>query len=257
MLFIMLYPLALTLWDSFKDSLGFQYSKWYPTLPLWMTNYSVAFPKVWRYMLNTVIVGGCGTLGVLALSSLAAHGFARMRFRGKEIIYFAIIALMMMPGVLTLVPSYMLWKSTLGLNNYAILIFPTIIGGSVFGVFLLRIFFEGIPGEIFESARIDGANEVKAYFYIGLPMSMPILGTLAIMQIINCWNDYMWPMITIQDESLMTIACGLLTRFSVQYGSNYPIMFASYMVASIPLILLFIYANKFYIEGLTSSAIKL
>ena len=127
----------------------------------------------------------------------------------------------------------------------------------MFGVFLLRIFFEGIPGEIFESARIDGANEVKAYFYIGLPMSMPILGTLAIMQIINCWNDYMWPMITIQDESLMTIACGLLTRFSVQYGSNYPIMFASYMVASIPLILLFIYANKFYIEGLTSSAIKL
>lgn len=253
----MLYPLALTIWNSVKIDLQFQTSKWYPTLPVWLTNYQVALPKVWRYMLNTVIVAVGGTLGMLLLSSLAAYGFARIKIYGKEAVYLIIIALMMIPGVLTLVPSYMLWKNIIGLNNYAILILPVIIGGSVFGIFLLRSFFEGIPEDIFESARIDGANELLVYFKICLPMSIPIMGTLSIMQITGIWNDYMWPLITIQNEKLMTISVGLLTRFANMYGTNYPIMFSSYMVASIPLILLFIFANKFYIEGLTSAAIKM
>lgn len=257
LLFIMLYPLALTVWGSFKTDLTFQYTKWYPTLPLWGTNYDTASDQMLRYMFNTTLVALVGTTGMLFLASLGAYGFARVKFVGREVIYMAVIALMMIPGVLSLVPSFMLWKSILGLNNYWILIMPIWFGGTVFGVFLLRAFFTGIPEEIFESARIDGANEFKVYFNICLPMSMPILGTLTIMQITSTWNDYLWPMITIQDEKFMTITVGLMVRFTSQYASNYPVMFAAYVIASIPLILLFIFANRFYIEGLTSSAIKI
>ena len=257
LLFIMLYPLALTVWGSFKSDLGFQYTKWYPTLPLWGTNYSTAGPQMITYMINTTIVAGVGTLGMLFLASLGAYGFARVKFVGREAIYMAVIALMMIPGVLSLVPSFMLWKSILGLNNYWILILPIWFGGTVFGVFLLRAFFTGIPEEIFESARIDGANEFKVYFNICLPMSMPILGTLTIMQITSTWNDYLWPLICIQEEKYMTITVGLMVRFTSQYANNYPVMFAAYVIASIPLILLFIFANRFYIEGLTASAIKI
>jgi ABC-type glycerol-3-phosphate transport system permease component len=167
------------------------------------------------------------------------------------------IALMMIPGILTLVPSFMLYKEIVGLNNYRILIMPMIVGGAVFGVFLLRSFFEGLPESIFESARIDGAAEFKVFAKICIPMSMPIMGTLAIMQIINAWNDYIWPMITIEDDSYYTISAGLLLRFSNIVGTNYPITFAGYLLSSLPLILLFIFANKYYIQGLTSSAIKL
>ncbi len=257
LLFMMMYPLALCLWGSFKSELGFQYTKWYPTLPLWGTNYSTAGPQMMQYMLNTVFVAGVGTIGMLFLASLGAYGFARVKFVGREVVYMGVIALMMIPGVLSLVPQFMLWKSIFGLNNYFILILPIWFGGTVFGCFLLRAFFSGIPEEIFESARIDGANEFKVYFNICLPMSLPIMGTLTIMQITSTWNDYLWPMICIQKEELMTITVGLLVRFSSQYESNYPVMFAAYMIASIPLILLFIFANRFYIEGLTSSAIKI
>ena len=100
LLFIMLYPLALTVWGSFKSDLGFQYTKWYPTLPLWGTNYSTAGPQMITYMINTTIVAGVGTLGMLFLASLGAYGFARVKFVGREAIYMAVIALMMIPGVL-------------------------------------------------------------------------------------------------------------------------------------------------------------
>lgn len=257
LLFIMMYPLAMALWGSFKNELGFQYTKWYPTLPLWGTNYATAFPQMWTYMVNTTFVALTGCVGMLFLSSLGAYGFARVNFVGREAVFMGVIALMMIPGVLSLVPSFMLWKSLVGLNNYWILILPTWFGGTVFGCFLLRSFFQGVPEEIFESARIDGANEFQVYFSICLPMSLPILGTLAIMNITGTWNDYLWPLICIQKEEMMTITVGLMVRFSSQYSTNYPVMFSAYMIASIPLILLFVFCNRFYIEGLASSAIKI
>lgn len=207
-------------------------------------------------MLNTVIVAGVGTLGMLVVSSLAAYSFSKLKYPGKNLIYMAVIALMMIPGVLTLVPSFMLYKSIFGLDNYLILIMPQIMG-PVFGVFLLRSFFEGIPEDIFEAARIDGANEFRAYYMICVPLSMPIMGTLAIMQISGIWNDYIWPMITIKSDKYMTIAAGLMLNYVGPTNTNYPIITAGYLVASIPLIFLFIFCNKFYIQGLASSSMKL
>ena len=256
-LLLMLYPLAMALWGSFKSSFSFTYTKWYPTLPIRITNLSEAFKNVAQYTYNTVIVAACGTLGSLIIASLAAYAFSRMRFVGKKVLYSMVIALMMIPGVLTLVPSYMIYKEIVGLNNLMILILPIIVGGPIFGVFLLRSFFEGLPEAMFEAARLDGASEFNIYLRICLPLSGPIMGTLAIMQIINTWNDYMWPIITIQDDELLTISAGLIQRFASTTSTNYPITMASYLLSSLPLIIFFVFANKAYIAGLTSSGIKL
>jgi multiple sugar transport system permease protein len=257
LLFLMLYPLAMAFWNAFKSDLGYLYTRWYPTLPLRFRNFVVAFPRIWRYIVNTLIIAAFGTAGMLFVSSLAAYAFARMRFIGKELIYMAVIALMMIPGILTLIPSFMLYKSFGLLNTRLVLILPIITGGSVFGTFLLRAFFTGIPEDIFEAARIDGAKEFKVYWLICLPLCMPILGTLTIMQINGIWNDYMWPMVTQQNHEKLTISAGLIVQFVREFSTNYPAQFAGYLLSSVPLILLFIFANKYYIEGLTSSAIKL
>ena len=256
-LFMMLYPLGMALWCALKNETGFNYTRWYPTLPLYFSNLSFAFDKVIVYILNTVLVAAVGTVGVLFVSSISAYTFARMQFFGKNFLYMSIIVLMMIPGVLTLVPSYVLYKNLVGLDNYVVLILPVIVGGSIFGVFLLRSFFEGLPESIFEAARIDGAGEFKVYLQICLPLSLPIMGTRAIMQISNVWNDYLWPMITIKSDNLFTISAGLLLKYVSAYTSNYPAIFAAYLLSSIPMILLFVFANKYYIEGLTSSAMKL
>jgi multiple sugar transport system permease protein len=234
LLFLMLYPLAMAFWNAFKSDLGYLYTRWYPTIPLRFRNFVVAFPRIWRYILNTLIVAVFGTAGMLFVSSLAAYTFARMKFFGREVIYMGIIALMKF-----------------------VLIIPIITGGSVFGTFLLRAFFSSIPEDIFEAARIDGAREFRVYFSICIPLCMPILGTLTIMQINSIWNDYMWPMVTQQDHNNLTISAGLIVKFVREFSTNYPAQFAGYLLSSVPLILLFIFANKYYIEGLTSSAIKL
>lgn len=257
LLFLMVYPLAMALWDSFKNIMIFDNTRFYPTLPLRVTNISSAWANIWRYIFNTLFVAACGTSGSLFISALSAYTFARMKFIGKNVMFMMIISVMMIPGILTLVPTFMLYKGIVGLNNYMILILPTIIGGPIFGTFLLRSFFEGLPESIFESSRIDGATEFKVFTQICLPMSMPIMGTLAIMQIVGAWNDYMWPMITITDDKLLTISAGLFLRFSALTNINYPILFSGYLLSSLPLILLFIFANKYYVEGLSSSAIKL
>jgi multiple sugar transport system permease protein len=257
LLILMVYPLAMAMWSALKSEDIFRDSQWFPTLPLYLSNIAVAFPKVARYMINTILVAGIGTAGMLFLSSISAFTFARMKFLGKNLIYTMVISLMMIPGVLTLVPSYMIYKSIVGLNNYTILILPIIIGGSVFGIFLLRTFFEGIPEDVFEAARIDGAKEFTVYLKICLPLSLPIMGTLAIMQINGVWNDYLWPMITIKSDELFTISAGLLMNYVSAFVSNYPAIFSGYLISSFPLVILFVFANKYYIEGLTSSAMKL
>lgn len=257
LLFMLVYPLAMSIWCSFKTEIGFMYTRWYPTIPLRIKNYSVVFGNIWRYMVNTIFVATTGTAGLLFIASISAYTFARLKFPGKEFLFMMVIALMMVPGVLTLVPNYMLYQRFGLLNTYWVLILPMLSTGPVFGTFLLRSFFKSIPEDIFESARIDGAKEFIVFYKISLPLSLPILGTLTIMQVGGIWNDFLWPMITIQKDSMLTISAGLITRFTSEYGSNFPLSFAGYMIASFPLLILFIFANKYYVQGLTSAALKL
>ena len=218
LLLLLLYPLTMAVWNSFKTQAEFEISKWFPTLPLNFTNIGFAFPKLIGYIANTIFVGAAGTLGMLAISSLAAYSFARLNFPGKKFFYALVLGLMMVPAIMTLVPSFMLYKSLVGINTYAILIIPIIVGGSVFGVFLLRTFFEGIPEGVFEAARIDGANEFAVYIKICVPLSGAIIATLAIMQLTGVWNDYIWPMIAVPtDVTKLTISAAIKKEFLYTY----------------------------------------
>lgn len=257
LLFLMIYPLGAALWGAFKSDTAFDVSRWYPTLPLRIVNVSTAFLSIWRYLLNTILVAVIGVTGSLFISSISSYTFARMKFPGKTFLYMVVISLMMIPGILTLVPSFMLYRSLHLTNSYAVLIIPIIVGGPIFGIFLLRAFFESLPKDFFEAAQIDGAGDFLCYYKIALPLSIPILGTLTIMYIVDIWNNYLWPMITIQDYNLLTISAGLLITFQKQYSTNYPVTFAGYLVASVPLILLFVFTNKYYIQGLISTSIKM
>lgn len=257
LLCLMVYPLFMAVWCSFKSTAQFNLTKWYPTLPLNFENIAYAVKTLYRYILNTLLVGGVGTLGMLIVSSLAAFAFARMPFYGKNILYAMVIALMMIPAIMTLVPSFMLYKSLVGTNTYAILILPIVTGGSVFGVFLLTGFFGGVNESIFEAARIDGASDFTCYLRICLPLSVPILTTLAIMQLSGAWNDYIWPMIAIPSATeKLTIAAAIKKEFLASNTGSYPTLFSGYLVASIPLILLYVFSNRFYVEGLTNAAVK-
>ncbi|QGQ94100.1 carbohydrate ABC transporter permease [Paenibacillus psychroresistens] len=262
LMMLLLYPLGLTMWGSLKGTLEFQNTQWYPTLPLWIENYKEAYRAIWRYLLNTIIVGAVGTAGLLLQASVAAFVFARMKFLGKEVLYTLVISLMMVPSILSLVPLYMIYKSLNLLNSYWALIVPMWTTGPIFGIFLLRVFFAAIPEEIFEAARIDGCGPAGLYARICVPLSLSILGALSVMSVIGAWNDLLWPVIAISDNKYMTISAGLVNRFvgsSAMGGSstNYPILFSGYSLASLPLIILFLFTSRTYVQGLTSSAVKM
>lgn len=257
LLVLLLYPLLMSIFISIKNQEAYRSDPWVPTLPLWFSNFRTAFSLIGKYMKNTLIVAGISIPIMLVVASVSAFVFARMKFPGRELIYYAVIALMMVPGVLTLIPQYMLYNDLGLLDTYAVLIIPIVLGGCVGGIFLLRAFFSGIPEALFEAAALDGCTVLQSYFYICLPLSKAILGTLAIQQIVGIWNDIVWPSITISNPEMWTISAGLYRQFVNTYGNNTPVQFAGYMMASAPLILLFIFANKYYIEGLTSAGIKL
>jgi ABC-type glycerol-3-phosphate transport system permease component len=259
-----LYPAVTMLVFSFKSSQQWLFSRWTLTFPLRLQNYSIAWDGMWRYIVNTIFVSTVGVAGMLILSSLSAFVFARMRFPGKEQIYFAILMLLMIPGVLSLVPQYILYQQLGLLNTYGALILPIITGGSVFGVFLLRTFFGSLPEELFEAARIDGCSLLGLYWRICIPLSYPILGTLAIMQLIGTWNDYIWPLTAVSDQNIQVVTVGLV-KLTTQLSNNltgdsahaYGPLFASYTLAALPILILFAFTSKYYIQGLVSSGLKL
>jgi len=251
------YPLIFTLFTSFKDNSQFYSTFWGPAFPLHWSNYSDAWNQLYPVIVNTIFVGVVSAFGVVFLASLAAYVFARHRFPGHDALFYAIIALLMIPGVLTLIPLFLLVKDLRLLNTYWVLILPYIAGGQAFAIFVLRSFIASQPEEIFESARIDGAGEFTIYQRIALPMAKPILGTLAILSLLSTWNDYIWPSVTLRNPDLWTISLQLVS-FSSQWASlqQYGPMFAGYVIASIPLLILFMFTMRLFIEGLASGAIK-
>ncbi|HZO86872.1 MAG TPA: carbohydrate ABC transporter permease [Chthonomonadaceae bacterium] len=232
--------------------------------------YARAYSALVGYILNTLIVAAATVLGVLVLSSMAGYTFARHRFPGREGLYYLILALLMIPGVLTLIPTYALVKAiqlpalhigawTFGpfalLNTRWALILPYISGGQVFGILLCRSFFQSLPEELFEAARLDGAAELDVYRRIALPLSRPILATVAIMTVLSVYNDYIWPLVALSDSSLQTFSVGV-TKFAGEFNLDYGPTLAGYVLGSLPLLLLFALGMRQFIQGITAGALK-
>ncbi|OQA42372.1 MAG: L-arabinose transport system permease protein AraQ [Chloroflexi bacterium ADurb.Bin325] len=251
------YPFIFLVISSFRSTADFMHSFWGLPNPLVLANYRDAWSRVSGYVGNSVLISVSSMVGVLFIGSISAFVFARYNFPGKEIFFFGILALLMIPGILTLVPAFLLIKSFGLLNTYWALILPYIAGGQIFGIFVLRSFIASLPEELYESARLDGASMWHLYAKITVPLSKPILVTIAIMNILSTWNDYIWPLVTIPDGNKWTVSVGIVSFGSSFAGSqNYGPMFAGYVIASLPLIILFMFTMRYFIAGLTSGAIK-
>ncbi len=254
-LFMVLYPLMMMIMGAFKSGTVFRTNKWLPSFPLRIENIAVAFDAISGYVLNTIIVAVAGIAGMVFIASMASFAMSKLKFKGSGICFSMIIAITMLPGVLSLTPQLLLYKG-LGLDNSIFaLILPMWTGGCVWAVFLLSGFYKGLPNDYFEAASLDGATALQQFLLIGLPLSTPIIATLVIMQITSVWNDYMWPKLILRSSNY-TIAAGLAFVFESSNVSQ-TVKYAGYFVSAIPVALLFIFFNRFYVEGITSSGVKL
>jgi multiple sugar transport system permease protein/raffinose/stachyose/melibiose transport system permease protein len=264
-----LYPFFFMVQTSLKDNPQFYHRFWDLPGPLHWQNYAQAWGAINIYVFNTVIVTVASVIGTVGLASLSAYAFARHRFPGREQLFYSIIALMMVPGVLTLISSFM-WMKQFPLaggndvwgqhgngllNSHLALILPYIAGGQAFSIFVLRGFIAALPEELFEAARLDGASDWVLFRRLAVPLSKPIMGTIAIMVAMSAWNDYVWPLIVLSDDGMRTLSIGL-TFFRGAYQTTYGPLMAGYVLASLPLLVLFLLTMRAFIAGLTSGALK-
>ncbi|MGQ4665193.1 carbohydrate ABC transporter permease [Metabacillus halosaccharovorans] len=256
--FIALYPFFYMIITSFKTN-GQFYSNFFGiTFPLHFENYAVAWEAIGGYIFNSVFVGVASVLIIITTSALAGYSFARLRFKGKNFLYMSVIALLMIPGLLTLIPLFLLVKSFGLLDSYMGLIIAFAAGGQAFTIFVFRQSFASLPEELFEAARIDGCGELRVFWQIVLPLSKPIIGTMAIWNLLAIWNEYMMPLVLLSDPTKFPITVGLI-QFESQFVSQtlYGPMFAGYTIASLPLLILFLFTMRLFMKGLTSGAVKI
>ena len=228
--------------------------QWIPSEPEW-SNYS----KIWTqiplltYILNTVKLTLIVTLLQLFTSSFAAYAFAKLRFKGRNALFLGYVATIAVPWQAYMVPQFMMLRE-MGLNNthLAIIILQAF---SAFGVFMMKQFYEGIPTELCEAARIDGMTEYGIYAKIMLPLAKPSLSTLTIFTFVNTWNDFLGPYIYLTRDNLKTIQLGLRS-FIGQYSSEYGLIMAGSVVTMIPVIAVFLSLQKYFVEGVASSGLK-
>lgn len=255
--FLMLYPIIFMVFTSFKDNPEFFRNFWGPPAALHFENFKLAWGYLKGSFLNTVIVCAISVPGVLVTGSMSAYAFARLRFPFRNFFYYMVLALMMIPNMLVLIPTFTMVAEMGILNTHWAVALPAIANGEAFVIFVLRGFFVGLPEEIFESARMDGANEFKIYCKIAVPLSMPIMGTVFVMRLLSDWNDYLWPSLVMSDPEKWTIAVAI-KAFKAQFDllPQWGPLYAGFTLTVIPLIIFFAFTMRYYVEGITSGAVK-
>lgn len=254
---IQLFPLYMMFQVSFKDNATFIRQPWLPTSPsTWhWENWGFAFKLILPYIANTVFVAVTGTVASLFLAILGAYFFARHKMPFSGILWAAFLALMLMPSVVNITPLFMLLKSLHLLNTLWALVLVGIAGGQVFNIFVLRNFIEDLPRDLFEAAEVDGASHLQQVFTIVIPMSGPIIGTLAILSFLAMWNDFLLPLIVLRDQDLFTLGVGLI-YLDGEYVKQWGQIMAAYFVAAVPLIVVFLFTMRLFVRGLSAGAIK-
>ena len=209
-----------------------------------------------RFFSNSVVVAACVTLGHVLTSASAAYAFSRLRFPGRDRLFFAYIATMMIPGSVTMIPVFVLMKLFGWIDSYKALIIPGFF--SAYGTFLLRQFFLSIPQDFEDAAKIDGASSWRIFWQVILPLSKPALATLTLFTFMGNWGSFMWPLLVIDSVEKKTLPIGL-TYFQelYQYASpNWPLLMAGSVVAMVPMILLFLLNQRFFIEGIRLTGVQ-
>ncbi|PTX97573.1 carbohydrate ABC transporter permease [Verrucomicrobia bacterium LW23] len=254
---IELLPFYMMLQMSVKTNTSFMTNPWLPAPPAdWQwSNFSYGLGLIGPYIANTVFVATLGTAASLFLAICAAYFFARYRMPGSDILFAMFMFLMLMPGVANIVPLFTLLKSMNLLNTLWALIIVGIAGGQVFAIFVLKNFIEEIPKDLFEAAEIDGASHFQQMRNVVIPMSAPIIGTLAILMFLGKWNDFMLPLIVMRDKELFTLGVGLI-YLNGEYVKQWGRIMAAFLIASMPLIIMFLFTMKLFVRGLSGGAVK-
>ncbi|MBZ0297724.1 MAG: carbohydrate ABC transporter permease [Anaerolineae bacterium] len=229
-----------------------------PTNPTF-ENYQNLFTLVpfGRYIINTVVVTFFTVGGQVILCSMAAYGFARLRFMGRDIIFVLFLATMMIPFQITLIPTFLIVFGLGWIDTYQGLIVPGI--SSVFGIFLLRQAFMGVPMDYQDAARIDGANEFTIYTRVFLPLVGPALATLAVFAFMGTWTDLLWPLLISRSQDMRTLELGLAyfnASTTAFRQTNWPLMMSAAVVVMLPVLVVYIFAQRYFIAGISLSGVK-
>jgi multiple sugar transport system permease protein len=229
---------------------------WIPS-ELRLENYADVFDRMpfIVYLRNSVFVTIMTIFGVLLSSSVVAYSFACLKWPGRNGLFIFVLATMMLPLQVTMIPMFVLFKEIGWLNTYKPLIVPFFFGGGAFNIFLLRQFFLTIPKELLEAARIDGCSEIRIYWNIVLPLAKPALATVAILTFMFTWNDFLGPLIYLSDQLKGTLALGL-AMFVGQHQTEWGLLMAASVLMMIPMILIFVFFQRYFIRGFVMSGIK-
>ena len=259
-LILTLFPLFMMLVKSVKSPKQEVESPFWFTFPFRWAN----FPEAWNYidytLLNTFIISISITVLVLLLCSMASYGYTRYKIPAKGFVLMLFLALLMIPGVLTLIPQYQLVAVDYGMmNSYLGVILPTVAGAVPMGFFLIKTFFEGMPNDVFEAGVIDGASNFSMYFRIALPLALPILATQGLMTFMGAYNDYLWPLLILREERMKTTSIVLKSVTDTLFNetNSMAVAIAGYVIASVPMFLIFALCSKQFVKGLTSGAFKM
>ena len=220
-------------------------------------NYVDAFSQanLWRLFGNTAFVGIVSTILSLVITILAAFAFARLEFKGKNILFAALLATMMIPGELFTITNYITVAQMKMLNTYSVLIIPFLV--SVFYIYLLRQNFMQIPNELYYAAKVDGTSDFKYLLKVMIPLALPTIISITILKMMGAWNSYMWPRLVANDEAHTLVTSGLRNAFTDVSGEvNYPVQMAAVAIVSLPLFLVFVFFRKYIMKGVSRSGIK-
>jgi multiple sugar transport system permease protein len=229
---------------------------WVPN-PIRWDNYLLAFQQApfLTYTLNTLMIAIPAVIGAVVSNCMVAYGFARITWPGRNIVFAIVLATLMLPGFVTFIPLYVTFRKINWVNTYLPLIVPSFLGNAFF-IFMLRQFFMRLPDELSDAGRIDGASEWGIFWRIMLPLARPAIAVVALFQFINSWNDYFGPLIYLNDKAKYTISLGIANMQSSYGFSNFAWIMAATVMSVLPIIVLFFFAQRTFIEGIALTGLK-
>ncbi|MGV3615577.1 MAG: carbohydrate ABC transporter permease [Fimbriimonas sp.] len=253
----MLIPFLWMVSTSLKgDTEAFAFPpKLFPWPPKW-ANYpdALKIAPFGRFFMNSVIISVSVTVTSLLLNSMAAYGFSKFNFKGRDALFMLLLATMMIPGQVTMIPSFLMLKYFGWLDTYAGLIVPGVAGA--FGIFFLRQYMVTLPDELFDAARIDGASEMRIFWRIVFPLAKPALATLAIFTFMGSWNDFLGPLIVVKSEEMRTLPLAVSALSAGHYVMSWPLLMAGACFVILPVIVVYLLAQRYFIEGIAMGGVK-
>jgi multiple sugar transport system permease protein len=258
---LMFVPFIWTIVTSFKTGTDALRLTWIPqpfTLEGWETAFTKLDPTLPRLFFNSALIAAAVTVSNVALGSMAGYAFARLRFPGREFLFILVLATMMIPDQLRLVPVYILLNNVVDLvssgpeNYLSVLVVLAIQAESVF---LLRQYFLTIPRDLEEAAKIDGAGFFTTFARVILPLASPAIAAVAILQFQGSWNNFFWPLVLLQERSHWTLPLGI-AQFRFLYTTNWPAVSAVVVLATIPILILYLFFQRYFVAGIAASGVK-